>query len=212
MNDDTATLTDGVVRDELRNYGVSASANACSAIRAYIPLLLHWNRRISLTTVTDPRQILRFHFGESMFASPAIAKRDGRLADVGSGAGFPGVPLKLLIPTLDIVLIEPNAKKAAFLAEVVRELKLEGVEVYRGRFDSLTAVGSGFDYVTARALGMHQDLIEWSRAATSVGGSVILWLGDEDAVQVSLQSSWRWSKPILIPGSHSRVLLVGSTV
>jgi 16S rRNA (guanine527-N7)-methyltransferase len=147
-----------------------------------------------------------------MFASPAIANRNGRLADVGSGAGFPGVPLKLLIPTLDIVLIEPNAKKAAFLAEIVRELKLEGVEVYRGRFDSLTAGDSRFDYVTARALGMHEELVEWSRVTISIGGRVILWLGNEDAVQVSLQRSWQWSKPTPIPGSHSRVLLVGSAV
>jgi 16S rRNA (guanine527-N7)-methyltransferase len=212
MHNDIKTLTDGVIGDELRNYGVSATANVCSAIRAYIPLLLHWNRRFSLTTVTDSLQILRFHFGESMFASPAIAKRNGRLADVGSGAGFPGVPLKLLIPTLDILLIEPNAKKAAFLAEVVRELKLESVEVYRGRFDSLAAVDPEFDYVTARALGMHEDLVEWSRAAISVGGSVILWLGHEDAVQVSLQKPWRWREPILIPGSHNRFLLVGSAI
>jgi 16S rRNA (guanine527-N7)-methyltransferase len=212
MTSDIRTLTDGVIGDELRNYGVSATADICSAIRAYIPLLVHWNRRISLTTVTDPLQILRFHFGECMFAAPAIDKRNGRLADVGSGAGFPGVPLKLLIPTLDILLIEPNAKKAAFLAEVVRELKLESVEVYRGRFDSLTAVGFRFDYVTARALGMHQDLVEWSREAISIGGIMILWLGNEDAVQVSLQTSWKWSRAIQIPGSHSRVLLVGSAV
>ena len=209
MATDIATLTDGVISDELRTYGVSATAQVCPAIRAYIPLLLHWNRRISLTTVTDPLKILRFHFGESMFASRVIADRNGRLADVGSGAGFPGVPLKLLIPTLDIVLIEPNAKKAAFLAEVVRELKLEGLEVYRGRFDSLAAA-SGFDYVTARALGMHEEFVQWSRTVISVDGSVILWLGEKDAVHVSLQKSWRWSKPLPIPGSHSRVLLVGS--
>jgi 16S rRNA (guanine527-N7)-methyltransferase len=212
MTGDIKTLTDGVIDDELRNYGVSATADVCSAIRAYIPLLLHWNRKISLTTVSDPLKILRFHFGECMFAAPAIDNRNGRLADVGSGAGFPGVPLKLLLPTLDVVLIEPNAKKTAFLAEVVRELKLERVEVYRGRFDSLTAIGSGFDYVTARALGMHKDLVEWSREATSIGGSMILWLGNEDAVQVSLQRSWKWNRPILIPSSHSRVLLVGSAV
>jgi 16S rRNA (guanine527-N7)-methyltransferase len=212
MASDIKTLTDGLIGDELRNYGVSATTDVCSAIRAYIPLLVHWNRRISLTTVTDPLQILRFHFGECMFAAPAIDNRNGRLADVGSGAGFPGVPLKLLIPTLDILLIEPNAKKAAFLAEVVRELKLESVEVYRGRFDGLTAVGSGFDYITARALGMHQDLVEWSRGAVCAAGSIILWLGGDDAVQVSVQKSWKWRKPVLIPSSHSRVLLVGSPI
>src|SRR5271156_4754662 len=211
MASDIATLTDGVISDELRTYGVSATVDVRSAIRAYIPLLLRWNRRVSLTTVTDPLQILRFHFGESMFASRVIADRNGRLADVGSGAGFPGVPLKLLIPTLDIVLIEPNAKKAAFLAEVVRELRLEGVEIYRGHFDSLTAA-SGFDYLTARALGMHGEFVQWSSTVISVGGSLILWLGEQDAVNVSLQKSWRWSKPLPIPGSHSRVLLVGSAV
>lgn len=210
MNGDITALTDHVIGNELRNYGVSATVSVCSAIRAYIPLLLYWNRKISLTTVTDPLQILRFHFGESMFASLAIANRDGRLADVGSGAGFPGIPLKLLIPTLDMVLVEPNAKKAAFLSEAVRELGLQRVEVYRGRFDGLTAAGSGFDYVTARALGMHGELVKWSRAALSVGGSIILWLGDEDAVLVSLQKSWQWSKPIVIPGSNSRFVLVGS--
>jgi 16S rRNA (guanine527-N7)-methyltransferase len=212
MTGDIKTLTDGVIGDELRNYGVSATADVCSAIRAYIPLLVHWNRRISLTTVTDPLQILRFHFGECMFAAPAIDNRNGRLADVGSGAGFPGVPLKLLIPTLNIVLIEPNAKKAAFLAEVVRELNLERVEVYRGRFDSLTVTDSGFYYVTARALGMHEDLVEWSRGAVCQDGKIILWLGEDDAVQISLQKSWRWSTPLLVPSSHSRVLLVGSAV
>lgn len=210
MTNDSAILTDGVISDELRNYGVSATADVCSAIRAYIPLLLHWNRRISLTTVTNPLQILRFHFGESMFASRAVANRNGRLADVGSGAGFPGIPLKLLIPSLHMVLVEPSAKKAAFLAEAVRELKLESVEVYRGSFDSLTAAASGFDYVAARALGMHEELVKWSRTAISVGGRIILWLGNEDAVKVSLQKSWQWSKPISVPGSHSRVLLVGS--
>ncbi len=210
MTNDSAILTDGVISDELRNYGVSATADVCSAIRAYIPLLLHWNRRISLTTVTNPLQILRFHFGESMFASRAVANRNGRLADVGSGAGFPGIPLKLLIPSLHMVLVEPSAKKAAFLAEAVRELKLESVEVYRGSFDSLTAAASGFDYVAARALGMHEELVKWSRTAISVGGRIILWLGNEDAVKVSLQKSWQWSKPIPVPGSHSRVLLVGS--
>jgi 16S rRNA (guanine527-N7)-methyltransferase len=209
MRNDITALTDDMIGNELRAYGVVATADVCSAIRAYIPLLLHWNRKISLTTVTDPLQILRFHFGECMFATPAIDNRNGRLADVGSGAGFPGIPLKLLIPTLDLVLIEPNAKKAAFLAEVVRELKLESVEVYRGRFDSLTSVGSGFDYVAARALGMHEELVKWSSAAIRRGGSVILWLGEHDAAQVPSQPSWKWREPWLIAGSHIRFVLVG---
>ena len=204
-----ATLSDKVICDELRVYGASLKAEVCSAIRAYIPLLLHWNRKISLTTVTDPLKILRFHFGESIFAASAFIDQNGRLADVGSGAGFPGIPLKLLIPALKVILIESNAKKAAFLAEVVRELGIEGVEVCRGRFEKLGLEGREFDFITARALGMHEKLVNWARGAIKVGGSLVLWLGQDDALRVSMGRSWQWRRPLLIPGSRSRTILIG---
>ena len=202
-------LTDGVISEELRTYGVSATADICSAIRTYISLLLHWNRTISLTAVTDPLEVLRFHFGESMFAASSIANRNGRLADVGSGAGFPGIPLKLALPALEVILIESNAKKAAFLAEAIRELGLERTEIYRGRFEDFRAEGPEFDFVTARAIGRHEELIKWAFGAIKLGGSLILWLGADDAAQVMLKKPWRWSKPLPIPGSHSRTILVG---
>jgi 16S rRNA (guanine527-N7)-methyltransferase len=202
-------LTDGVISEELRTYGVSATADICSAIRTYISLLLHWNRTISLTAVTDPLEVLRFHFGESMFAASSIANRNGRLADVGSGAGFPGIPLKLALPALEVILIESNAKKAAFLAEAIRELGLERTEIYRGRFEDFRAEGPEFDFVTARAIGRHDELIKWAFGAIKLGGNLILWLGADDAAQVMLKKPWRWSKPLPIPGSHSRTILVG---
>ena len=202
-------LTDGVISEELRTYGVSATADICSAIRTYISLLLHWNRTISLTAVTDHLEVLRFHFGESMFAASSIANRNGRLADVGSGAGFPGIPLKLALPALEVILIESNAKKAAFLAEAIRELGLERTEIYRGRFEDFRAEGPEFDFVTARAIGRHEELIKWAFGAIKLGGSLILWLGADDAAQVMLKKPWRWSKPLPIPGSHSRTILVG---
>jgi 16S rRNA (guanine527-N7)-methyltransferase len=202
-------LTDGVISEELRNYGVSATADVCSAIRTFISLLLHWNRTISLTAVTDPLEILRFHFGESMFAASVIANRNGRLADVGSGAGFPGIPLKLVIPALDLVLIESNARKAAFLAEATRELGLERAEIYRGRFEEFCSEASGFDFITARAIGSHEELINWARGAIEKGGSLALWLGADDAARVSLDKTWQWRKPVPIPGSHSRTILIG---
>jgi 16S rRNA (guanine527-N7)-methyltransferase len=202
-------LTDGVISEELRTYGVSATADICSAIRTYISLLLHWNRTISLTAVTDPLEVLRFHFGESMFAASSIANRNGRLADVGSGAGFPGIPLKLALPALEVILIESNAKKAAFLAEAIRELGLERTEIYRGRFEDFRAEGPEFDFVTARAIGRHEELIKWAFGAIKFGGNLILWLGADDAAQVMLKKPWRWSKPLPIPWSHSRTILVG---
>ncbi len=206
MND----LTDQLIIDDLRAYGVLATSDICAAIRAYIALLLRWNKKISLTSVTDPLEIIRFHFGESMFAAPfVLPNRDGRLADVGTGAGFPGLPLKILIPTLDLVLIESNAKKTAFLAEVVRELGIHGIEIYRGRFETFKAVGPGFDFIAARALGRHEELTEWAHRAINTGGTIMLWLGEHDASEVASHGSWAWCNPIPMPGSLRRRLLVG---
>jgi 16S rRNA (guanine527-N7)-methyltransferase len=144
-----------------------------------------------------------------MFAASSIANRNGRLADVGSGAGFPGIPLKLALPALEVILIESNAKKAAFLAEAIRELGLERTEIYRGRFEDFRAEGPEFDFVTARAIGRHDELIKWAFGAIKLGGNLILWLGADDAAQVMLKKPWRWSKPLPIPWSHSRTILVG---
>jgi 16S rRNA (guanine527-N7)-methyltransferase len=205
-------LSDQMISEELKRYGVVSTVEISSAIRAYIPLMLYWNRRISLTTITDPIDIVRFHFGESMFPAPILVNRNGRLADVGSGAGFPGIPLKLVVPSLDVVLIESNAKKASFLSEAIRELKLEHVEVYRGSFAALDGKGLFFDYIGARALGMHEEFVNWSRRAVNLGGSIVLWLGEHDATQVSKEVSWKWEDPLPIPGSLRRTVLVGTAV
>jgi 16S rRNA (guanine527-N7)-methyltransferase len=205
-------LSDHVISKELQRYGIASTTEISSAIRAYVPLMLHWNRKMSLTTVTDPVEIVRFHFGESMFSAPILTNKNGRLADVGSGAGFPGIPLKLVEPAVEVTLIESNAKKASFLSEAIRELKIEGVEVYRGSFEGFGGGRFGFDYVTARALGMHDRLVRWSRGQIDVGGSLILWLGGADALHVARHQSWRWKEPLLIPGSLTRFILVGSAV
>lgn len=203
-------ITDSLINRELESYGVSATAEICSAILAFIPLLLHWNRRIPLTTVTNPIEIVRFHFGESMLAASTMHKKYGRLADVGSGAGFPGIPLKLLLPELDLVLIESNAKKAAFLSEAARELRIGRVDVYRGRFEDFKLNDLKFDYIAARALGVHEKFVNWSRDAISADGSILLWLGGEDCLRVAAAKDWQWSRPLLIPRALRRTILVGT--
>jgi 16S rRNA (guanine527-N7)-methyltransferase len=202
MNSELIDLT-------LREYGVSATPQAFAAIRLYISLLLRWNERISLTTVTEPEEILRFHFGECMFAASAVPLRYGRLADVGTGAGFPGIPLKLLNPGLQLVLIESNAKKAAFLSECVRQIGIGGTEVYHGRFEDFPFKATLFDFVTARALGAYPTLAKWSRAALAPGGKLVLWLGERDSIEMSRDALFRWREPIPIPGSDRRTILVG---
>lgn len=191
-------------------YGISSDDRLCERIRSYISLLLRWNERVSLTTVTDPAEILKFHFGESFLAASAVPIQFGRLADVGSGAGFPGIPLAMIAPDLHVTLIESNLKKSAFLSEIVRSLDLPHVAVIRSRMEEIRIDSAAFDFVTARAVGTFEDLLSWSAQVLADSGKLVLWVGGEDAALISRNSQWFWRDPIQIPGSKNRLLLVGS--
>jgi 16S rRNA (guanine527-N7)-methyltransferase len=203
-------ITDLTIQNELLPYGVDATQEQCEAIRSYIRLLRRWNQRISLTRVTRTADILQFHFGESVFAASTIQIRDGRLADVGSGAGFPGLALRIFISSLNVTLIEANAKKAAFLKEASRELALDGVEVFHGRANELIQENKNFDYITVRAVGQHDKLLKWSRELIKSHGKLILWLGEPDIKEISRCEGWDWGQPHHIPGSKRRFILSGS--
>jgi len=198
------------VRASLAPYGISASRDVCASIQSYISLLLRWNNHISLTTVTDQEEIVRFHFGESFFAAAVVPIRDGRLADVGSGAGFPGLALRIAVPALQVTLIESNGKKAAFLSEVARDLKLDHTTVARSRMEDFRRGEDQFDFVVARALGTHTGLLRWAKSTLRQDGRIVLWLGESDCANISKQLAWKWREPIHIPGSKRRFLLVGS--
>src|SRR5271156_5005534 len=162
----------------LQPYGVPTTALLCDQIRIYVELLLRWNQKTSLTAVTDPSEILRFHFGESFLAVATVPIRHGRLADVGSGAGFPAVPIRMVSNEVSVILIESNQKKATFLAEVVRELRLANVDVRRCRMEDVDLNDARVDFLTARALGIDDGFLNWSRDALNVTGSLVLWLRD----------------------------------
>jgi len=203
-------LSDDQIARQLKLYGVTCMPPLCEQIRAYVSLLLQWNRKISLTAVTDPSEIVNFHFGESMFAVSSVPIFSGRLADIGSGPGFPGLPIRMAAAELDLTLVESNTKKATFLAEVVRTIKLDHVTVFRGRMDDLGADIDPFDFVTARAFGQHDELLRWAHAHLAASGKIVLWLGEDDAALLSQRPLWSWQHPLHIPGSQRRCLLVGS--
>ncbi len=194
----------------LARYGFKPSSEQAEAIREYVSLLLRWNQRISLTRVTDPVEILRFHFGESLFATEIVPIRQGRLADVGSGAGFPGLALKIAVPELEVVLIESSTKKSAFLAEVCRSLGLKGVRILKTRAEDLKADDERFEFVTARALGNYSSLLSWASRHFGPSAKIVLWLGTEEVDRLSGNVDWTWRKPELIPGANRRFILVGS--
>src|SRR5579864_3865478 len=111
----------------------------------YLEVLKRWNQTIPLTSIEDDPEIVSRHFGESIFAGSLLPLSRGRLADVGSGAGFPGLPLKIAFPELQITLLEPNIKKCAFLREVQSALGLPNVEVVRNRYEDLHVPPGSFD-------------------------------------------------------------------
>src|SRR5437016_14172421 len=110
------------IRRALAEFNVSVTDVQIQQIQRHMALLLKWNAAMNLTVIQDPLEILYRHFCESMFGAALIPVDQRRLADVGSGGGFPGLPLKIARPDLDVCLIDSNVKKATFLAEAVREL------------------------------------------------------------------------------------------
>ena len=205
------SLTDTQINEALRPYGVLPASDLTTGIRTYVELLIKWNKTVSLTTVSELDQILAFHFGESLFALPMLPVEKSRLADVGSGAGFPGIPLALARPSLDVTLIEPNAKKFGFLNEVVRQLSLANVRAVRGRTGDLQFSNEGFEVVTARAVGQFDDLLGWAKARMTPGGKLILWVGDQDMKQIVSDKRFEWISPERIPHTDRRFVLSGTS-
>ena len=203
-------LSTGEVAAALLHYGVALSDQQLSAIATYVHLLITWNESVNLTAIEDPAEIVAKHFGESIFAASSVEFTSGRLADAGTGAGFPGLALKIAFPDLNVLLIEPNNKKCAFLTEVKRSLGLTGVDIFRGRYQEIEKSIHGFDYVCSRALGNYRDLLRWARTSLNPGGRVVLWLGTDDSVAIAKTAGWSWSVPTPMPNSQRRVIQVGT--
>jgi 16S rRNA (guanine527-N7)-methyltransferase len=193
----------------LSPFAVHLSADQVSQVREYICMLLKWNKLISLTAILDPAEIVTRHFGESMYLPSILPVENGRLADVGSGAGFPGLAIKILCPALQVILIESNKKKCAFLAEVVTALGLSGVEIIPMRFEEIRCDPGFANFVTARALGGFPDLLRWSRNSLSDRGHIVLWVGSDDSTKISNTAGWIWQPAIRIPESQRRFILIG---
>lgn len=206
-----SNYSDAEILGALAEFRVPAEPGLASKIRIYADLLESWGRKISLTTVRAPHEVLRRHFGESLFGARFIGDQVESLIDFGSGAGFPGLPIKMARPCLRITLLEPNMKKAAFLAEVVRELDLRDVQILRGRFEELRLEEAQLaDCVTARAVGGFDSLLESAAVMIRREGRIVLWMGGRGATSAERNTSWRWEKPVAVPGSNNRVVLAGN--
>src|SRR6201984_3374138 len=163
-----------VIRRALEEFKLPAYDDQVLQIQQYIKILLAWNDKVNLTAIRDPLEILYRHFCESMFGAAVLPVEKCRLPDVGSGGGFPGLPLKIMRPDLEVFLIESNVKKATFLAEVVRELGLTDAMVLVSRFEELGEEVAPLDFVCSRALGDFARFLEWAGSPAVSGKNVLL--------------------------------------
>jgi len=205
-----ASPSAAVIRRALGEFKLPASDDQVLQIQQYIKILLTWNEKINLTAIRDPLEMLYRHFCECMYAAEAIPLKSGRLADVGSGGGFPGLPLKIMRPELQVFLVESNIKKVAFLAEVIRELGLKGAQVLARRYEELGEEVAPLDYVCSRALGEYSVFLDWARSEQIAAKQVILWIGGRDLPEIQKIRTWDWSEPLEVPHSLRRLLLVGT--
>ena len=145
-----------------------------SKFQRYLELLLEWNEKFNLTAITDKDEIEEKHFIDSIELVKYFDLKNKTLLDVGSGAGFPGIPLAIVEPTLSITLLESNGKRVSFLHEVVKELNLKNVDIIQGRAEEL-GTREKYDIVTARAVKELNVLLEITFYLVNVGGYFIAY-------------------------------------
>jgi 16S rRNA (guanine527-N7)-methyltransferase len=204
-----------IIRAGLQPFvGAPLTEPQVESISLYMELLLRWNARVNLTAVRQPEEILARHFGESIFAAQRLfqdshAAAGLHLIDLGSGAGFPGLPAKICVPELRVTLIESNQKKATFLREVVRALKLDGVEVFGGRAEDYS--GDRGSVVTLRAVERFDEVLPVASGLVAVTGRLALLIGRAQCERAKvLAPEFVWERPVVIPLSEARVLLIGT--
>jgi 16S rRNA (guanine527-N7)-methyltransferase len=203
------------------------------SISIYIDLLLRWNSRVNLTSVRQPEEIVTRHFGESLFAArhlfpapeqnpPEKVPPEVEVIDVGSGAGFPGLPIRIWDPLIHLTLIESNQKKATFLREVVRALTLTNVDVFAGRaadfqarpslsqHSSVSSTKRSGDVVTLRAVEHFDSILPEATSLVSPSGRLAILIGQAQLDRARhLANSLQWALPIKLPASSSRFLIIG---
>jgi 16S rRNA (guanine527-N7)-methyltransferase len=206
------------IRRLLDPFRLDLDSRQLSQIARYLNLLLRWNQAVNLTAIRDPEQIVTRHFGESMYLK-VFRELRGTLLDVGSGAGFPGLALKIAEPRLLTVLLEPVAKKRAFLKEVARECGLNEVEVRGERVEQYCAERRAtVDTMTVRAVGAFESVLSSAlRCLGSNGGELCLWLTRREGGALSvrcrnLMEEFRWQPAISVPLSREREIWLGAVV
>jgi 16S rRNA (guanine527-N7)-methyltransferase len=191
--------------------GLTLPLGIYDQLAAYLDLLLRWNAKTNLTAIRKPEEIVTRHFGESLFAAKVLVQDCGiapaaTLADLGSGAGFPGMPIKLALPDLHVTLIESQNKKATFLKEVIRQLGLTGIDVFNDRAERW---GRQADVVTMRAVEKFEAALPGARQLLVPGGKLCLLISGTQGQAVQQIADLKGLVEQNVPRTNDSVIWVG---
>lgn len=157
-------MTPEEFQKELGRQGIKISARQMDQFATYFHLLVEWNQKMNLTAITEHEEVYLKHFYDSItLAFSDTFKPEGKLCDVGSGAGFPSLPLKIVFPELEVTIVDSLNKRVTFLTVLVETLQLDGVHLYHDRaetFGQKPKFREAFDFVTARAVARLNVLTE----------------------------------------------------
>ena len=199
------------IREAAREIGVVLDDHQLRQFMRYHRELLFWNEKISLVSVKSDQDIPIKHFVDSLTLVPLLPSRKIRLLDIGSGAGFPGIPLKIAVDDLDVTMIESSRKKASFLKTVVRELSFDHVTVLNSRVEDIIrneGYVQGFDIVTSRALFKLPDLIPAAASFLSPGGVLMAMKGRSADDEIELSERAAAAEKLTLQALHRLVLPV----
>jgi len=163
--------------DGLHQLGLELTEQQFDQFLRYKQELLDWNTRINLTAINDPAEIMLKHFLDSLSLLMVYEVSDARLLDIGAGAGFPGLPLKIVRPQWQVLLLEATGKKVTFMRHIIETLQLYDVQAVHGRAEELAhkpEYRAAFDALTARAVASLPVLLEYAAPFCRVGGQIIL--------------------------------------
>ncbi len=169
-----------------REIGVSLTGSAISSFLRYMEELRRWNRKINLTSVVEKKDIIIRHFLDSLAIVPSLGGSKN-LLDIGAGAGFPGIPLKIAVPYLQVTLLESTGKKIHFMRHIARVLGLKDIDIAHGRAEAPTIIErytGGFDTVTSRAFADLGKFLAVAGPFVKTGGTIIAIKGPRSAVEL----------------------------
>ena len=165
-----------LLRQASNEVGVSLRDSQIKLFEVYLQALLEWNKTFNLTGIRDPEDIVIKHFVDSLTPLPYL-EPSGRLLDIGPGAGFPSIPLKIAAGELHITLVESSRKRVSFLKHIIRTLKLESVIVKHSRFEHLEPADLPFNTIISRAFTRLEPLVKLVAPLMTPGNSLVAMLG-----------------------------------